>query len=548
MARSPRPVRSFACLALWTSCAALVACFAPLGISSARLRADDDAGADAAAAEDGFRALFDQKTLAGWDGDPRFWRVEDGAITGQTTDDNKTPGNTFLIWRRGELDDFELRLEYRIAGGNSGIQYRSFENETWGRWVVGGYQGDFEAGDRYSGICYGERFRGILADRGQSTVIDEDGKPRVQEVLGDAEELQRAIKKDDWNSYRITARGWTLEHQINGKTTARVVDEDTDTRRRSGILALQLHAGPPMKVQFRNIRLKRLPLGDQKKLVLFAGQRSHGYGAHEFNAGCLLMARLLAERVPGVHTTVYNNHHHLKPEHPVMDERGWPLDPTAFDNADAIVFFMNGGDAHPINRHLAEIDACAERGVGLAFLHYAVEVPKGASGERFLDWTGGYFEAHWSVNPHWTIENAKLAAGHPITRGVEPFSVHDEWYFHMRLRDGLEGVTPILSAVPPAETMARPDGPHSGNPTVRARVARGELEHLAWARQRPDGGRGFGFTGLHDHKNFQVDGFRTLLLNAMVWVSGAEVPAGGVPSARPSDDEIAANQDYERPK
>ena len=129
--------------------------------------------------------IFDGKTLAGWEGDARFWSVEDGAITGQTTEDNPTEHNSFLIWRQGEVDDFILRFEYKLIGGNSGVQYRSFENPEWEKWVVGGYQADFEAGDRYSGILYGERFRGILADRGQKTVIGPNHKPKVVEQFGD---------------------------------------------------------------------------------------------------------------------------------------------------------------------------------------------------------------------------------------------------------------------------------------------------------------------------------------------------------------------------
>jgi hypothetical protein len=501
------------------------------------LRAEDEAG---------FKPIFDGKTLTGWDGNPGLWSVQDGAITGQTTKENPTRGNTFIIWRHGELDDFDLRLEYRIFGGNSGVQYRSFENPKWGKWVVGGYQADFEAGDTWSGANYGERFRGVLAKRGQSTVIGDNHKPKVVAQIGDTKELQANIKKEDWNSYRIVAKGYTLTHEINGKMTAKVVDEDKKRRLRSGILALQLHAGPPMKVQFRNIRLKRLPLGDKKKIVMISGHRSHGYGSHEFNAGNLLMKKLLDENAPNVHSTVYQNLRHAKPTHPVMDSRGWPNDPTAFDNADAVVLFMNGGGGHPVNRRLEELDTVMRRGVGLACLHYGVEVPKGKPGDRFLDWIGGYFEAHWSVNPHWTIQNPRFAKDHPITRGVESFSANDEWYFHMRFPEGLKGVTPILSAIPPKDTTRRKDGPHSGNPTVRARVAKGELEHLAWALQRPDGSRGFGFTGLHAHKNLQIDGFRSLLLNAMVWVAGAEVPQSGVPSKKPSDEEIAANQDYPR--
>lgn len=209
------------------------------------------------AEDDGYTSLFDGKTLKNWDGNPAFWSVEEGAITGQTTADNPTKGNTFIIWRGGELGDFELQLEYRIVNGNSGIQYRSFEVEG-SKWVVGGYQGDFEAGDRYSGILYGERFRGILADRGDKTVIGDNHKPKVVGSVGDSKEIQTKIKKEDWNEYHITAKGFEFTHRINGVVTCQCTDEDTEQRRATGILALQLHAGPAMKVQFRNIRLKKL--------------------------------------------------------------------------------------------------------------------------------------------------------------------------------------------------------------------------------------------------------------------------------------------------
>jgi type 1 glutamine amidotransferase len=488
--------------------------------------------ADEAAAADGFKPIFNGKDLDGWDGDPRFWRVEDGAITGETTSENPTRGNTFIIWRQGELDDFELRLEYRIFGGNSGIQYRSFEDEkSWGKWVIGGYQADFEAGDTWSGALYGERYRGILAARGEKTVIGSDHKRKVVGAVGDSREIQSHIKKEDWNEYRVTARGFHLVHEINGRATAEASDEDEEMRRRSGLLAFQLHAGPPMKVQFRNVRLKRLEVEGKKKLVFVAGSPSHGYGAHEHNAGCLLLKKALDENLPAVHSTVYRS--------------GWPKDPTAFDNADAIVLYMNGGDGHPVNRRLEEIDALMKKGVGLACLHYAVEVPKGKPGDYFLDWIGGYFETHWSVNPHWTLEKTVLAKDHPITRGVEPFAIHDEWYYHMRFRPEMEGVTPIITATPPESTLSRPDGPHSGNPHVRAK--KGQPHAVAWARQRPGGGRGFGFTGGHDHWNWGHDGFRKLVLNALVWISGAEVPPGGVPSRTPTREELEANQDYPKP-
>ncbi len=213
------------------------------------------------AAEKGFGKIFDGKTLKGWNGNPKFWSVKDGAITGQTTKDNPTKGNTFIIWE-GKTGDFDLRLDYKIIGGNSGIQYRSFKADGPDEWRIGGYQADFEAGDTFSGICYGERFRGILSLRGKKTTltVGDDGKLKkeVEEFSKDAD-IAKAIKKEDWNSYRIVARNFNLTHYINDVKTTQVVDRDRKTRRADGLLALQLHAGPPMTVQFKNIRIKELP-------------------------------------------------------------------------------------------------------------------------------------------------------------------------------------------------------------------------------------------------------------------------------------------------
>ena len=214
--------------------------------------------------EEGFLSLFDGTTLNHWDGKAEFWSVKDGAITGQTTQDNPTKGNTFLIWRGGTVDDFELRLKFKIVGGNSGIQYRS---KDLGNHVVGGYQGDFEAGDTFSGILYEEKGRGVLAQRGQLTHITAEGgrhKVNVVASLGDTNEINKVIKKEDWNDYQIIAHGNHLMHIINGRVTVQVVDADKRKTMRSGIqtvagsgiLALQLHAGPPMMVQFKDIRIK----------------------------------------------------------------------------------------------------------------------------------------------------------------------------------------------------------------------------------------------------------------------------------------------------
>ncbi len=214
----------------------------------------------AVAAEKGFETIFDGKTLKGWNGDPKFWSVKDGAITGKTTKENPTKGNTFIIWE-GKTGNFDLRLDYKIIGGNSGIQYRSFKADGPDEWRIGGYQADFEAGDTFSGICYGERFRGILSLRGKKTIltVGDDGKLKkeVEEFAKDAD-IAKAIKKEDWNSYRIVARNFSLTHYINGVKTTQVIDRDRKTRRAEGLLALQLHAGPPMNVQFKNIRIKEL--------------------------------------------------------------------------------------------------------------------------------------------------------------------------------------------------------------------------------------------------------------------------------------------------
>ncbi|MGQ9576365.1 MAG: family 16 glycoside hydrolase [Thermoguttaceae bacterium] len=484
------------------------------------------------AEDEGFKPIFDGKTLEGWDGDPRFWRVEQDAITGQTTPENPTKGNTFLIWRHGELDDFELKAEFRIFGGNSGIQYRSWEQpDRWGKWVVGGYQADIDSSNTFTGANYGERFRGMLAARGQKTVIGNDHKARLVGQTGDPGELAAVVKKEDWNEYHIIARGFQFTHKINGRVMSEVTDEDAQARRRSGILALQLHAGPPMKVQFRDIRLKRLKMEQSKKIVLVAGGPSHGYGFHAHYAGCALLARLLNQNVPGVHAVVYRG--------------GWPKDPTALDNADAVAIFSDGGAGHPALPHLDQLDKLMKQGVGLALLHYAVEIPKGRPGNCLLDWVGGYFETYWSVNPFWKAE-FKSFPDHPVARGLQPFAIDDEWYYHMRFRENMQGLTPILTAVPPNSTRQRPDGPHSNNPTVRAR--KGMPEHVAWAFQRPDGGRGFGFTGGHYHWNWAHDGFRTVVLNGLVWVAGLDVPAGGVPSQTPTLDELLENQDFPPPK
>lgn len=225
-----------------------------------------------AAEEAGFKSLFNGKDLTGWEGNPKLWSVQDGTIKGITGNepDTKIKHNTFLVYTNAPVSNFELRLSYKIVGGNSGIQYRSkvLRQGEFGP-IVGGYQADFEAGKTYSGILYEEQGRGILAQRGQKTVIKEveeekngkvSKKPKVEVLgsVGDTKEIQSKIKNEDWNEYVVIAKGNHLQHFINGVKTVDVTDEQEAKAAKSGVLALQIHVGPPMTVQFKDIRIKNL--------------------------------------------------------------------------------------------------------------------------------------------------------------------------------------------------------------------------------------------------------------------------------------------------
>lgn len=267
---------------------------------------------------------------------------------------------------------------------------------------------------------------------------------------------------------------------------------------------------------------------EAKKIVFLPGRSSHGWGAHSHPASCLLLARLLNENVPGLKAVVHQG--------------GWPNDMAVLDDAAAIVIACDGNGV--IGSHYAELDALAKKGVGLAFLHYSLDVGNKERGSYMLNWIGGYYEQFWSVNPSWKAEFNSFPT-HAVTRGVKPFAIHDEWYYHMRFREPMDGVVPLLTAVPPDRTRQGKDGPHSGNPAVRERL--GMPEHLAWVYQRPDGGRGFGFTGGHFHWNWANDNLRKLVLNAIVWVARADVPADGVVTKTPTAEELEANQEAGRP-
>lgn len=306
-------------------------------------------------------------------------------------------------------------------------------------------------------------------------------------------------------------------------------------------------------------------VGDDKKTVLLiAGKPSHAPGEHEHNAGVLLLAKCLkegaADRVDVI--TKLN--------------ADWPT-PEELAKASTILIYSDGGGGHPAvqDDRLQQLDKEMKRGVGFVCLHYAVEpayqkagwpepevgadgkpvkqaIPpnRGSTGKgaaEFKNWLGGYFEQYWSVNPHWDA-NFKELPKHPISNGVQPFGTRDEWYYHMRFRDRMQGVTPILSDLPPAESLNRPDGPHSGNPDVRRDVLElKQPQHVAWAVEREDSGRGFGFTGGHFHKGWANDNQRKLVLNAILWTAKAEVPSTGVESTVTAED-LAANLDPKEKK
>ena len=286
--------------------------------------------------------------------------------------------------------------------------------------------------------------------------------------------------------------------------------------------------------------------GANKKVVFVAGPKSHGFFAHEHSAGCKLLAEHLEASNLGIDTVV-------------VTEGGYPKDSSVFDDADAVVVACDGGVRHLLNKNLKEFDQVMRRGVGLGCIHYGVETTKGPAGDHFLKWIGGYFEPYWSVNPVWNAK-FKLLPEHSITRGVQPFEMLDEWYYHMRFREAtsaLGSIIPILSAHPPENTMRRlkpgvESHPHHGNPNVaEAVLKRKEAQHVAWSYQRGKDynyGRGFGFTGAHFHENWASKDARKLVLNAIAWIAKVNIPEDGVPTKEVTFNDLLKNQDFPKPE
>jgi len=226
--------------------------------------------------QDGFVKIFDGKTLDNWQGDPKYWRVENGHLVGEVTPTTLLKNNTFIIWQGGQPADFELKLEFRIAeAGNSGINYRSEKVDTI-PFALRGYQADIDGKIRYTGQNYEEKKRTTLAYRGEKARVTSQENPdtpgslranvaknawqsrEILESLGDLDELKTNIKSEDWNEAHLIIKGNSLQHYINGVLMSEVIDDDTVNRTSSGFLGVQVHVGPPMKVEYRNIRLKNL--------------------------------------------------------------------------------------------------------------------------------------------------------------------------------------------------------------------------------------------------------------------------------------------------
>jgi hypothetical protein len=274
----------------------------------------------------------------------------------------------------------------------------------------------------------------------------------------------------------------------------------------------------------------------KRKLIMIAGTPSHGPGDHEFNAGVLLLDKCL-KGVKGIETVVFRN--------------GYPKDDSALDTADGILCYADGGEGHPLIREkrLERIGKLMAKGVGLMCCHYAVEVPKDVAGTQFQDWIGGYYEHQYSCNPFWAPEFKEFPQ-HPISNGVKPFTIRDEWYINMRFRDDAKSITPILSSKP---SDAVRDGPYvyPKGPYKHIQEAKGRAETMMWAYQQPIPGekgdqpdlhRGVGFTGGHTHRNWLEPSFRKVVLNALLWICKVEVPTDGVTS-EVTEEDIKTNMD-----
>ncbi|MGQ9732031.1 MAG: 3-keto-disaccharide hydrolase [Candidatus Zipacnadales bacterium] len=363
--------------------------------------------------EEGFVAIFNGRDLTGWDGDPRFWSVKDGAIRGETSAENPAPHNTFCIWRGGTLRDFILKIKFRIQNGNSGIQYRSVEFD---KWRVGGYQAEVENSPDKVGFLYHEAGRGWLVNVGDFMVIDSQGHKSVVGKVAEVEALKQTgyYKPQDWNEYLIIAQGNYLRHYLNGYPTMALIDEDrvTDSAdptdrngaQREGLLALQIHTGPPMVVEFKDIRLKHLTSNYGQAIRLFNGENLEGWvPMNEGNASTFAVANgvITDSGQPAGYlrtTTDYTNYTlHLQMRHlaegnsgvlvrMVGEDKVWPKSIEAQGQSGAM------GDIWNIDEVRMKVDPDRTEGRHTRKLHPSNERPLGEWNDYEILLDGGRLE------------------------------------------------------------------------------------------------------------------------------------------------------------
>ena len=467
----------------------------------------------------------------------------------------ESPQKALSLVAQSKLPRLQEFTPRRLLGGKTAFNSRNSPKSNMAKWqrLIQQAAPKFSInGSGVGGVVRFDSFRNKPATR---THPIKRGVPSV---------LSRKLKIEDDKKTVLRATvshhphgDWELRVKVNGKiisskeVSSKTVSDEWLTHE----VDLSPYAGKEINLQLENqptdwrnewgywheIKVQAMPLtslkkgsvSQNKKVVFISGKPSHGRMKHEHRAGNMILAKRL-------------NESGLPVEAVVLEDIGYPKDESVLEDASTIVIFCTGHGGHVLNPKLKEFDALMKKGIGVIMIHWATEAVSGAPGDKFLEWMGGFCDLNWSVNPHWK-PNFKPRK-HPIWNGVQPFSVDDEWYYHMRFVEDRTGLTPILTDVPPMETLKRPDGMRSGNPSVRKAVANGESQHVAWAYERPQGGRGFGFTGGHNHVSWQDDNYRKIMLNAILWTAGMEVPENGVDSLSPDDAEIESNLDPVRKK
>ena len=467
----------------------------------------------------------------------------------------ESPQKALSLVAQSKLPRLQEFTPRRLLGGKTASNSRNSPKSNMAKWqrLIQQAAPKFSInGSGVGGVVRFDSFRNKSATR---THPIKRGVPSV---------LSRKLKIEDDKKtvLRVTVShhphgDWELRVKVNGKiisskeVSSKTVSDEWLTHE----VDLSPYAGKEINLQLENqptdwrnewgywheIKVQAMPftslkkgsVSQNKKVVFISGKPSHGWMKHEHRAGNMILAKRL-------------NESGLPIEAVVLEDIGYPKDESVLEDASTIVIFCTGHGGHVLNPKLKEFDALMKKGIGVIMIHWATEAVSGAPGDKFLEWMGGFCDLNWSVNPHWK-PNFKPRK-HPIWNGVQPFSVDDEWYYHMRFVEDRTGLTPILTDVPPMETLKRPDGMRSGNPSVRKAVANGESQHVAWAYERPQGGRGFGFTGGHNHVSWQDDNYRKIMLNAILWTAGMEVPENGVDSLSPDDAEIESNLDAYRKK